>query len=216
MSDYFLNVGFINSDTVIGDPLFTVPLYDTQGSTPILEKASKSSPPALCFEVHGASNKFFNLVSDRCTTINALFAPMNVPENGNIIYSVGIRSVDRTGQCVDITVGLENGCIPRISTNHSSAVETERYSSQGVSVSMHQGDRARVSVPNCENLQLVMWVICERVNGQEMIKFVITRGINLRPTSHGLLGKTSCFTLYYFSLLHPFRSLEQLTVAVTT
>ena len=186
---FFLNAGFISNDTVIGDPLFTVPLYDTQGSTPILEKATNSSPPALCFEVHGVSNRVFNLVSDRCTTINALFAPMNIPENGNIIHLVGVRSIDRTGQCVDITVGLDNGCIPQVSTNHSSAVETERYSSEGVSVSTHQGNRARVSVPNCENLQLVMWVVCEMVNGQEMIKFVITRGINLRPTSHGLLGK---------------------------
>lgn len=189
MCFFFLNAGFTSNDTVIGDPLFTVPLYDTQESTPILEKATNSSPPALCFEVHGASNRVFNLVSDRCTTVNALFAPMNMPENGNIIRSVGIRSVDGTGQCVDITVSLDNGCIPQISTNHSSAIETERYSSEGVSVSTHQGNRARVSVPNCENLQLVMWVVCELVNGQEMIKFVITRGINLRPTSHGLLGE---------------------------
>lgn len=185
----FLNAGFVSNDTVIGDPLFTVPLYDTQGSTPILEKATNSSPPALCFEVHGASNKVFNLVSDRCTTVNALFAPMNIPENGNIIRTVGVRSVDKTGQCVDITVSLENGCIPQVSMNHSSVVETTRYSSHGVSVGKHQGNRVRVSVPNCENLQLVMWVVCEQRNGQEMIKFIITRGINLRPTSHGLLGK---------------------------
>ena len=47
----------------------------------------------------------------------------------------------------------------------------------------------RVSVPNCESVQLVMWIVCEEVRGEEMLKFTITRGVNLRPTSHGLLGK---------------------------
>lgn len=186
----FTITGFTGNDTIVGDPLFTVPLYDNQGSTPVLEKASGSKPPALCFEIHGASNKAFNLISDRCTSVNALYAPMNVPENGNIIKSVGIRAVDSMDQCVDITVGLENGCIPTVSPNQSSAVEMTRYTLHGVSVSKHQNNRVRVSVPNCENLQLVMWVVCEQVNSQEMIKFVITRGVNLRPTSHGLLGIT--------------------------
>ena len=51
------------------------------------------------------------------------------------------------------------------------------------------GRRVRISVPNCENVQLVMWIVCEEVRGEGMLRFIITRGVNLRPTSHGLLGK---------------------------
>ena len=53
------------NDSVIGDPLFTVPFREDQTS--------------LCFEVHGKANNNFNLVSDTCTNVNAYFAPMLNP-----------------------------------------------------------------------------------------------------------------------------------------
>ena len=34
-----------------------------------------------------------------------------------------------------------------------------------------------------------MWVLCEDINRQKMIDFVFSRGINLSPSSHGLVGK---------------------------
>ena len=181
-------IGSIGNDTVMGDPLFTVPIYDQQDSTPVLDLTTDTSPPSLCFEIHGATNKIFNLISDHCTSVNAHYAPMDIPERGNIIDSVGIRAVDTAGKCVNIRVSIESGCTPNISTGDGVTQPVTRYNSQGVSVSTHRNHRVRVSVPNCENVQLVMWVICESMNRQEMVKFVITRGINLRPTSHGLLG----------------------------
>lgn len=184
---YLLIIGFLGNDTVVGDPLFSVPLYDELGSAPVIPKATNATPPALCFEIHGAADQIFNLVSDRCTSVNALYLPMDIPDNGNIIGTVGIRAVDRVGVCVDVAVDLKDNCVPRISQGNVTQTML-RYSSNGVSMSTHR-DRVRVSVPNCEGVQLVMWVICEEVGGQEMIKFVISRGINLRPSSHGLLGE---------------------------
>ena len=52
-----------------------------------------------------------------------------------------------------------------------------------------QGEYVSLHLANCENVMLVMWVICENRNDQDMIKFVIARGVNLRASSHGLLGK---------------------------
>ena len=187
LRSFIINIGSVGNDTVMGDPLFTVPIYDRQGSTPILDMTTDTSPPALCFEIHGSTNKIFSLISDHCTSVNAHYAPMDVPEYGNIIDSVGIRAVDAAGQCVNIKVSTEGGCTPSIGMG-GSLMETTRYSNRGISVSKHRSNRVRVSVPNCENVQLVMWVMCEMINRQEMLKFVITRGINLRPTSHGLLG----------------------------
>ena len=173
--------GLLNNDTVIGDPLFTVPLNDRSGSTP------GSVPPALCFEIHGAANQTFNLVSDVCTSVNAHYAAMNIPENGNIIDVIGIRAVNNLGWCVDVRVSLAGNCTPVVSEGNRT-FSTSRYRSGGISVSKHR-DRVRVSVPNCDNVQLVMWVECEEVRRQNMVKFIISRGVNLRPTSHGLLGK---------------------------
>ena len=50
-------------------------------------------------------------------------------------------------------------------------------------------NRVRVSVPNCELVDLVMWVMVVEMRGENMIKFVIMRGVNLSPTSHGLVGE---------------------------
>ena len=48
-------------------------------------------------------------------------------------------------------------------------------------------NRVRISVPNCENKNLVMMVTCQN-RPEPMIRFDIMRGLNLKPTSHGLLG----------------------------
>ncbi len=64
-------------------------------------------------------------------------------------------------------------------------------------------NRVRISAPNCQDLDLVMWVFCEQrelrgypelgepdvVVNVSMIHFVIARGLNIRESAHGLLGK---------------------------
>jgi len=88
----------VTNDTVVGDPLFTVP---------ILAAMSRS----LCFEVHGSADRIFNLVSDVCTTVNAHYTPMDIPENGNIIdiSCIGVRAVPNSGLCKNVRVELD-GC----------------------------------------------------------------------------------------------------------
>ena len=155
--------GQVTNDTVVGDPLFTVPIASTGQS--------------LCYEVHGMANRIFNLVSDECTTVNAHYAPMNIPENGNIISRIGVRAV-----CKNVRVELD-GCRAFIDGTEVIGLREE----QGVEV-RRMRSRVRISVPNCDNLRLVMWVMCQNISGQTMLRFVITRGLNLRPTSHGLIG----------------------------
>ena len=137
---------------------------------------------SLCFEIHGAVGQVFNLVSDRCVSVNALYSSMINPNDGNIITSVGVKAVDRSGKCVDIVVSLSEQCLPYVDS-----VQTMYYDQFGVSV-RKRGDKVSVAVPNCENEQLVMWMMCKTIAGQRMLDFSIRRGLNLRPTSHGLLG----------------------------
>ena len=47
-------------------------------------------------------------------------------------------------------------------------------------------------MPNCDSEQLVMWILCENINGQKMTDFVVSRGINFSQSSHGLVGKPIC------------------------
>ncbi|CAI8025016.1 hypothetical protein GBAR_LOCUS14484, partial [Geodia barretti] len=103
--------GTLRNDSVIGDPLFTVPL-NFPSMTPA--ELTTRDTSHLCFEVHGARDRIFNLISDRCTSVNALFTAMPPPLSGNIINTVGITAVDYRGTCVEIEVSLETQCIPVI------------------------------------------------------------------------------------------------------
>ena len=139
----------------------------------------------------GRTNATLNLVSDTCVSVNARYGPMNNPEEGNIINSIGVRAAGLSdNSCHNIQVDLD-GCSATVTRPDGSSVSLsnmQRFEEDGISVRKY-ARRVRISTPNCENVMLVMWVICEtRNNDQDMIKFVIARGVNLRASSHGLLG----------------------------
>lgn len=172
----------MRNDTVIGDPLFTAPLLISD-DTPELNGLS------LCYEIHGKANRYFNLISDTCTSVNALYSPMIDPNHGNIVSKVGIVAVGSSSSgCVEVAVNLD-GCSASL---NGETVERAR-NEDGVTVFRHR-KRVRIGVPNCENVDLIMWVICQNISAQPMIKFVVSRGYNLKPTSHGLLGKWNCMS----------------------
>ena len=162
---------------MIGDPLFAVPLW--------LNISNPLDGPALCYEVHGAANRTFNLVSDHCTSVNAFYSPAisgGDPVPINVISKIGIVAKDINGSCQRIQVNLD-GC-----TAFVNGVQVITSYQQGDIGVRKIGDRVRVSVPNCGSPNLVSWIVCEQMLGVNMIRFVISRGLNLRPTSHGIIG----------------------------
>ena len=185
LSDANLLAGTIRNDTVIGDPLYAAPVYSEDGKE-----------YSLCYEVFGRSNSTLNLVSDTCVSVNARYSPMNNPEEGNIISSIGVRAKGMAdNSCHNICVDLD-GCSATVESPGNDPVSLNNMQSMqqdGISVRKYPS-RVRIAAPNCENVMLVMWVICEMAprNNQDMIKFVIARGVNLRASSHGLLGKIIC------------------------
>lgn len=112
---------------------------------------------------------------------------MTPPTTGNVVNTVGIKAVDYRGNCVEIEVSLRAECWPVVYGSDRRVIAMSRYNSHGVSVRKHQ-QGVRVAVPNCENVPLVLWVLCNKIQNQSMLKFVVSRGVNLRPTSHGILG----------------------------
>ena len=166
---------------MIADPLYTVPIRvidpGSQGLTPDL---------SLCYEVHGQANAYFNLITDSCVSVNAHYTAVN---RLHVINQIAIRAVDETKTCRDILIDTNNACSAFVD-----GVAVDSFSAAGVSVRRFS-ERVRVSVPNCARVKLVMWVFCQNSslgmgeeNDARMIKFVVARGFNLQPTSHGILG----------------------------
>ena len=176
------SLGIVRNDTVIPfgcSVVYAVPVYSEDGRE-----------YSLCYEVFGRANSTLNLISDTCVNVNARYGPLDNPWEGNIIRAVGVRARGLSdNSCHNIRVDLE-GCSANIETpdgNSQSLASMERFQSDGILVQKYPS-RVRISAPNCENVMLVMWVICENKNGHDSIKFVIARGLNLRPSSHGLIG----------------------------
>ena len=146
--------------------------------------------PQLCYEIHGDAGQWFNLVTDNCTTVNALYTPLNRSLNVNVIKKIGVKAVNDDNKCVKILVDREQ-CSVNVD---GTVIGMERYSSGNINVRRYS-NRARISVPNCNDISLIMWVICEQrtvrnsnVSG-DMLKFVVLRGLNYGRRAHGLLGK---------------------------
>ena len=160
-------VGISVNDTVIGDPLFTVTLPEGN--------------EYMCYEVHGEAGKYFNLISDTCTSVNALFSTLPGDQRINRMSEIGIYARDTSGACVQIQINL-NGCLGYV----DGTLLISAYSQNSIAIRRFP-NRWRVSVPNCGISQVVMWIFCD--TEPDMIRFHIARGNNLAATSHGLLGK---------------------------
>ncbi len=149
---------------------------------------------ALCFEIHGDHDKYFNLVSDMCTSVNTHYTEFN--DYLNIMDAISVRAVDNSGRCRNIDVQLQGRqCVATIDGTEI----VDEVEEADISVRKFER-RIRISVPNCNGtISLDMWAICQTntiedpfTEGEtfqaDMIKFVITRGLSLNESSHGLLG----------------------------
>ena len=151
---------------------------------------------SLCYEVHGEADKFFSLISDNCTAVNAHYAKADIDNDNitlNVVDAIGVRAVDNEDTCRNISVGLSD-CQATVDGANVSGI----YQRAGITVREYNG-RVRIAVPNCADNRLVMWVFCMDGITEDpytwknfhfrMIRFVVTRGLNLDEESHGIIGK---------------------------
>ena len=188
-----VDVGQLVNDTIIGNPLFIVPILISEED----QTAIGSDRVSLCYEIHGSPSRWFNLVTDECTSVNAYYT--NFTSFLNIIEQVAIRATDDAGRCREIVVNLD-GCT---TTLDGMNVNISRYEADGVRIRRYPR-RVRVAVPNCAELSLIMWITCETrtlsdpydANGVEivgdMLRFDVMRGLNFgHSDSHGVVGKSN-------------------------
>jgi hypothetical protein len=177
---------FVNT-TVVGDPFFTAPVQLVGEDLGILPDTSVS----LCYELHGRDGAIFSLVNDQCTLVNAHYTKALPDVDVNVIDAVYIRAKDSGGVYRKIAMSLSGGCSVTVD---NVTVERE-YDNDDIRIRRNT-NRVRVSVPNCNKMMFVMWMICEnrvlQATGNEavdLIKFVIARGSGISESAHGLLGQ---------------------------
>lgn len=164
----------MRNDTVVSDPLLTIPLLLPGNIDDRFASAS------LCLEFHGLNNTFFNYISDECVSVNVHYTAVDALTN--IIDGMGVVAMGNN-RCHLLEVALQ-GCAAFYDNETVVGVVQD----DGITVT-RSGRHVRMSVPNCDGTDLVMWAICQNVAGQGLLKVVVSRGLNLRPTSHGVLGE---------------------------
>ena len=165
-------------------PLYRVPVK--------VEKNGLPKERFLCYNVRGWTNQAFNLISDTCVSVNALYS-LRGNSSVAIISKIGILAKDNDGRCQQIGVDLIEECA--VSVNGQQVVS--EYTSDGVDIHVHRhnNSRVRISVPNCNGSDvLVMWVRCPAKRWKLMMPFDISKETSLGRTSHGLVGE--CSTSY--------------------
>ena len=171
----FFIVGTFFNDYIVGHQFFN----DAAQFTVILPGSGSKQ---LCYGIYGTRNTYYNIISEKCTSVNILFTEHPVRNNENRISTIGIHSVtgDNETRCADIQIN-RLGCSASINNSTISMSRTI-----GNITVRKFNNRWRVSVPNCERPHTVMWITCN----SDMLRFDVIRGLNINRTSHGLLGKT--------------------------
>lgn len=145
------------------------------------------SQATLCYTIDGRANRYFNLVSDKCVSVNAYYVPAQRAEFFNVISKIGIAAVDSDGNIQNIEIDQEN-CSATVGTTQ--VTHEVIYHSANITVRRRRNGY-RIAVPNCEPRHLVIWVTCKSTRDADMLRFIIARGRNLMPTSHGLVGENN-------------------------
>ena len=158
---------------VITRPQYRVPVASEEVGLP--------KRMSLCYEVQGQVNQTFNLISDTCVSVNALYSPTT--SEGTSIGKIGILAKDNGDQCQEIEVDLAE-CEVRV----NGQVVKSTYKQDGVDVRHRGNGRVRIAVPNCKDVSIVMWLYCQGTEEQPIFPFEIARGNGLGNTSHGLVG----------------------------
>ena len=130
----------------------------------------------------------------------------------NVMDLVTVVAIDNQNSCHRIQMdvngckvtfdGIEvkrNGNLSEISRNDSYHVSP--FVSNGVEIRLYN-NRAQISVPNCADLSVSMWIACQNqlvtdpytdvpLGYVPMLKVVVNSGINIQEQSHGLIGNNN-------------------------
>ncbi|XP_065920074.1 uncharacterized protein [Dysidea avara] len=172
----------ILTDTVIfhDDPLYEVPVTHTsEGMDP--------TTTSLCYQIHGESNNYYNLISDTCIQVNVFYAAFSTNSDAaNYIKAIGILAHDSGGSCIKIELQTKR-C--KLTIDDSSL--NGSYSQNKIEVVSTGKQSYEVNIPNCKATQgddLKFRMACQKVSDLKVIQFSVIRGGGLRPSAHGIVS----------------------------
>ena len=164
------------NDSIIADPQFSV-------------STSDNISEALCYEVHGAVGKYFNLISDTCISVNALFTSMPSQGSGNRMSTIGVHAVQTEepvilggnggSKCVDIRIELQN-CAAFV--NGEPLPDEGAFGQVQFQKNYHQWI---LKMYNCDKEKVEMIITCQT----DMLRLDVMRNTRVNATAHGLMGK---------------------------
>lgn len=171
-------------DIVSDDALFTVPIN---------VQSSEFAPGevSLCYEVYGEPNKYFNLISAFCLSVNAHFSRPDPTSPLYIIDEIAVVATNDLGQNVNISV--DDQC-----TMNIGGVETNGITVNGITVDSVEEGVVVIHASNnfCMEQGVLMTLICEKSYAvfagntrMDVIRFTVNRGLALNEMAHGLLGE---------------------------
>lgn len=140
---------------------------------------------SLCYQVHGRPRKFFSLISDACVSVNVRYRRQTGSPSAMYVSDVGIIGIDDNDTCVRVELNA-NGCTAKVNDE----ILLTSYELNGLSVTKLT-DGVRMSLPNCEFRDIIITALCRPLTttAQTSLELSLSRMLNFRATSHGLLGQ---------------------------
>jgi len=142
---------------------------------------------SLCYQIHGESNKYYNIISDRCVQVNVLYDAIgSEPQAGNYIKDVGIVAHNTAGGCNRIEV-TGRRCTVTVDGNALNG----SYDQDGVIITRTGRRVYEIVLPNCKGTEaddLRFRLRCVKVNNKGVVHVDVIRNGG-RAGAHGLLGK---------------------------
>ena len=148
----------------------------------------------LCYEIYGEADKYLNLLSDECLSVNAHYSDgRKLSKSGRTMHfidQVAILAANNVGHCINIVIETD---AQQCSVSANGAVITfdskNQFKSAGVNVTFSSTNRVIISVPNCDQKNVLMIATCKTIGNKGFIEFQIQDGIGIKPSAHGLIGK---------------------------
>ena len=149
---------------------------------------------SLCYQIHAKAGKYFNLLSDKCVSVNAHVIQPHSDIDSNVMDQIGVHAVGNNGSCYNITVDRHDCSIhingQQLSDNAD--FQEEDIVVKQYAASIGQPQSVQISVPNCDSGSIDMFISCTYYNIQnmatEILQFGSTRGGALAEPPHGLIG----------------------------
>ena len=136
---------------------------------------------SLCYEIRGAPGQIANLVSTKCTSINARYVRLGDNSAQTTYGSLGIRTIDDNESCNNVRINRD------CSVYYNRQSVSTNFTSSNVSIEIF-ADFVQVTVPNCDQ-EISVIIHCLSIDANPALNLTITRNFTGEEDTHGLIGK---------------------------